>query len=72
MEIPGRLRIAIDLDKEYPLNTMVHAVDIPITHASLEVSRGNFGHAIQLLERTKPYEFGWIANVVAAYLRGQS
>jgi eukaryotic-like serine/threonine-protein kinase len=65
-------QIAADLEKQYPLNTLVREVDIPITQASLEVTRGNFDHAIQLLERTKPDEFGWLAGVIPNYLRAQS
>lgn len=66
------MQVSSDLNKRFPLNTIVNQIQIPIIQSSLELSRGNLDRSLQLLERTRPYEFGWIANVIPAYLRGQS
>src|SRR5215813_6834298 len=66
------IQVTTDLNKRFPLNTIVNEIQIPIIHSSLELSRGNTDQGLKSLERTKPYDFGWIANVMPAYLRGQS
>jgi eukaryotic-like serine/threonine-protein kinase len=65
-------QVMSDMKKRFPLNTIVNEMQMPTVQAAYEVNKGNFEHAGQLLERTKPYEFGWALSVIPAYLRGQS
>ena len=66
------LQVTSDLEKRFPLNTYVHEMQIPMIQAAFEVNKGNFDRGNQLLEKTKPHEFGWVLNVMPAYVRGQS
>jgi eukaryotic-like serine/threonine-protein kinase len=69
---PRALQVTSEMEKRFPLNTFVREMQVPVIQASLEISKGSFDHANQLLDHAKPYEFGWVLNVMPAYLRGQS
>ena len=54
----GADRILSGLAKQYPNDTMLNSVWIPVSHATVEIRRNNPSKAIQLLESARPYEFG--------------
>ena len=59
-----------DLSKQFPQDSLLNTVSIPIIRAQNELGRGNAALAIQLLEPTRKYEvFG---DFWTQYLRGQA
>ena len=56
-----------DLDKRFPTNTLLHALDFSMIRSAIELNRGNGEKAIEALQPAKPYER---ANLAVAYLRG--
>jgi eukaryotic-like serine/threonine-protein kinase len=54
----GSEKIFAELAKQYPNDTMMHAVWIPIARASSEMRRSNAGKAVELMEAARPYELG--------------
>jgi len=63
-----------ELQKNYPLNTMLKLYYLPTINAAIEFSRGNSSQAIVDLEATAPYELGGtiIQDLYPAYVRGQA
>ena len=66
------LQVTSELNNRFPQNTFIREMQVPTIQAAYAVSKGQFDQANHLLERTKPHEFGWVLNVMPAYLRGQS
>jgi tetratricopeptide (TPR) repeat protein len=62
--------LAADLGKKYPLETYAQRLDIPQIRARQELQRGNSAKAIEHLRSAEPYQFGYIASGIPAYLRG--
>jgi eukaryotic-like serine/threonine-protein kinase len=62
--------LAADLNKKYPLETFAQKVDIPQIRARQDLQRGDGSKAIDELRSAEPYEFGFVAFGVPAYLRG--
>jgi tetratricopeptide (TPR) repeat protein len=71
-------RLIGNLDRDYPTNTLLKNVQLPVAQAINELQRGKPAEAIALLEAAKPYELGngpgaanyWPMHVRAeAYLR---
>lgn len=59
-----------ELDKRWPLDTLVHSTSLAIIRAQMELGRGNAASALQLLESARKYEvFG---DFWPQYLRGQA
>ena len=58
------------LNTNYPLETFAQKIDLPQMRARLALQRGDGAKAIDELHSPEPYEFGWIASGVPAYLRG--
>jgi eukaryotic-like serine/threonine-protein kinase len=54
----GAEKILDGLSQEFPNDTMIHSVWIPITRATTEMHRSNPAKAIELLESARPYELG--------------
>lgn len=72
-------KMADDLQKENPLNTMINGYWLPTIRAAVEISRKNPKKAIQILEAAAPYELGipapslaFGATLYPVYLRGQA
>jgi eukaryotic-like serine/threonine-protein kinase len=61
---------ANELSKLSPLDTVVNNVWLPAIHAGIEISRGNPAKAVESLQASIPYEFGWTARVAPNYVRG--
>jgi eukaryotic-like serine/threonine-protein kinase len=62
--------IASQLNKNYPLDTLVQKVSIPQIRARSALQRGDSAKTIEQLRPTEAYEFGFIADGKPAYLRG--
>ena len=71
----GAEKIVAELSQEFPNDTMIHRVWIPIIHAATDMRRNNPSKAIDLLEGARPYELGDGPNSCGfwpAYVRGQA
>ncbi len=62
--------LAAELARQYPLETFAQQLDIPQLQARRELQRGNGARAAELLRLAAPYEFGFVAGGIPAYLRG--
>jgi serine/threonine protein kinase/tetratricopeptide (TPR) repeat protein len=62
--------LAAELGHLYPVDTFAQKLDIPQIQARREQQRGNGAKAVELLQAAVPYEFGFMANGIPAYLRG--
>jgi tetratricopeptide (TPR) repeat protein len=60
-------RIANKISKEFPMDTLWHAVKLPAIQASVELKRNHAARAIELLQSAAPYER---AYPYVMYLRG--
>jgi eukaryotic-like serine/threonine-protein kinase len=72
-------KLARDLEKQYPLDTLVNNYWLPVIRASEEIVRRNPAKAIELLQPSAPYELaspvawsGLGGPMYPAYLRGES
>jgi len=61
---------AQELVREHPMATFINAVYVPAIRAAIAINQGNPGKAIELLQATTPYEFGFATGVQSNYLRG--
>jgi predicted Zn-dependent protease len=67
-----------DLNRRYPVNTVVQSVWLPTIRAQLELNRGNTGKAVESLQPATAYELGEgigslnFACIVPAYIRGEA
>jgi serine/threonine protein kinase/Flp pilus assembly protein TadD len=71
----GADRIFSELARQYPNDTVLSSVWIPLVHATAEIRRNNPEKAIQLLETARPYEFGSgpdSCNFWPAYVRAEA
>ncbi|MGH9745926.1 MAG: winged helix-turn-helix domain-containing protein [Candidatus Acidiferrales bacterium] len=73
------LKLADDLQKRYPLDTLVNDYWLPVIRASVELNRRRPEQAIKLLEPAMPYELaspgtwpGLGGPFYPAYLRGEA
>ena len=61
-----------ELLRRWPLSSEVNAIWGPVSRAGLETKRGNPSEAIRLLQKSKPFEMGWIAGFWPTYIRAQA
>jgi len=61
---------ANELSKLSPLDTMVNNVSLPAIRAGIEINRGDPAKAVESLQASIPYEFGWESRVTPNYIRG--
>jgi eukaryotic-like serine/threonine-protein kinase len=61
-----------EISKRFPSDTFINTVWLPCARAKAELKRENPAKAIDLLQTTSPYEFGWAANVTPNYIRGEA
>jgi serine/threonine protein kinase/tetratricopeptide (TPR) repeat protein len=64
-----------DLEREFPTNTLLNKAYLPLARALNYLHRNEPEKAIEVLEATRPYEFGSAPsgiNYWPAYLRGQA
>ena len=72
-------RLADDLGKRFPLNTVINHYWLPTIYASIEIQRGNPAKAVELLQTTAQYELGSSlpqfevgGSLYPVYIRGQA
>jgi eukaryotic-like serine/threonine-protein kinase len=78
-DTPEVEKLANDLEKRYPLDTLVINYWLPVIRASVEIDRNDPDRAIQILRPSAPYELaspvtwsGLGGQLYPAYLRGES
>ena len=67
--------LADQLNKDFPVNTIVQAVWLPVIHAGVEMSRNNPDKAIEELQAASPYDLGSAVPVGGMYpvlVRGEA
>jgi len=69
-------KLAVDLKKTFPLDTLIQEYDLPIIHAAVCLRRQDPKRALELLEVTRTIELGQTMPVnvflCPVYLRGQA
>ncbi|MGH9873476.1 MAG: protein kinase domain-containing protein [Pyrinomonadaceae bacterium] len=60
-----------ELLKRYPKDTITIAISAPITRVAMEMNRGNYVQAIELLRSASRFELGGVTGFSITYLRGQ-
>jgi serine/threonine protein kinase/tetratricopeptide (TPR) repeat protein len=67
-------RAADELNRAYPLDTMMQNYSLPCILAAVQISHSQPRRALELLERTRPYEMGEASldRMYPAYLRSQA
>lgn len=76
---PRAERIANELQKRFPLDTVINGYWLPTVRATIEINRSDPSKAIELLKAAAPYELGLVpsnlefgALLYPAYVRGQA
>lgn len=67
--------LADDLQKTYPLDTLLQSYSLPAIRAAAELSRGDAAKAEDFLERARPYELAWptdLGSLYVNYVRGRA
>ncbi len=64
--------LADELTKDYPQNTLLQQLWLPMVRAGLELRRGNTVHAIEQLQPALRYEHADDATFWPQYLRGEA
>jgi serine/threonine protein kinase/tetratricopeptide (TPR) repeat protein len=64
--------LADELARRFPQSTFVMGLYVPIIRAAIELNRGNSSKAIEVLQPTTRFEFGWNARAFPTSLRGQA
>jgi tetratricopeptide (TPR) repeat protein len=65
-------RLAADLGKRFPEDTIVQSQYLPMMHAAVALRSGNAGKAVEALAAAAPYELGATIVLAPAYLRGEA
>ena len=72
----GAEKLAAELDKAFPLDTLVQRYWLPTIWASVALQRNDPNQAVELLKAASPIEFGEPTNLTIflcpAYLRGEA
>jgi hypothetical protein len=61
-----------DLNHNFSLDTFLQGYGLPLIRADIELHRGNPSKAVEVLEMTRPYEFGGPGTMAPVYARGLS
>lgn len=68
--------MAVELEKNYPTETLMKLYWLPAVNAAIQLDEGNASQALSDLEAVRPYELGGagttINYVYPAYLRGEA
>jgi DNA-binding winged helix-turn-helix (wHTH) protein/tetratricopeptide (TPR) repeat protein len=72
-DVPRARALAVELEKNYPSNTLLKLYWLPTIKAAIELNKGDSFQSLVNLEAAAPYELGqWVANLYPAYVRGQA
>jgi hypothetical protein len=65
-------RIVVELEKDYPSNTVLNFYWLPTINAAIELKAQNPGKALTLLEIAEPYERLFAGQMYSTFVRGQA
>ena len=74
----GAERVADELQKQFPLDSVISGYWLPTIRASVEINRSDPSKAIGFLKAASPYELGLVSNLefgallYPAYVRGEA
>ena len=72
----GAEKLAVELDKTFPLDTLVHRYWLPTIRAGVALERKDPNRAIELLKTVSPIELGQPSNIISwlcpVYVRGEA
>jgi tetratricopeptide (TPR) repeat protein len=72
-DAPQATRLAADLAKRFPEDTIVQFEHLPMIHAAAALQSGSANKALEALVLAAPYELGWTGlNLYPVYLRGEA
>ena len=74
-DVAGAERVADEVAKHFPLDTLINRYWIPTIWASIEIRRGNPAKAIDLLQPVAPYDLArpyGLVGLYPVYIRGQA
>ncbi len=77
-DLPHAQNIADDLNRRFPVNTMIQNVWLPTIRAQIELAHGNGAKAVELLKPATSYELGEgigslnFVCILPAYTRGEA
>jgi len=72
-DAPQATRLAADIAKRFPEDTIVQFEYLPMIHAAAALQSGSANKALEALVPAAPYELGWTGlNLYPVYLRGQA
>ena len=74
-DLAGAQKQLDDLNKEFPLDTMMQNYWVPAIQAQIELHKGHAGRALALLQSAQPYELAFVdllPRMYAVYIRGQA
>jgi DNA-binding winged helix-turn-helix (wHTH) protein/tetratricopeptide (TPR) repeat protein len=66
------LPIAAQLDKEFPDDTFVQDIYLPVIRGAVAIQQKDHARALKTLEPANVYELGIIAGLMPAYIRGEA
>jgi Flp pilus assembly protein TadD len=70
-DAPQATRLAADLAKRFPEDTIVQFDFLPMIHAAAALQSGSATKALEALAPAAPYELGTTAGLYPVYLRGE-
>jgi len=71
-EFAQAARLAGDLGKRFPKDTLVQSLYLPMIHAAVALRSGDGRKAVEALAAAAPYELGGETQLQPAYLRGEA
>jgi eukaryotic-like serine/threonine-protein kinase len=72
-DLTGAQKHIDDLNKEFPLDTLIQNYWLPAIRARIELHKGHPGRALELLQAVQPYELALTEpRMYAIYIRGQA
>jgi tetratricopeptide (TPR) repeat protein len=63
-------KLAVDMAKRFPQDTMTQSTFLPTTRAAIALAENAPGRAISNLQAASPYELGIVDSLNSAYIRG--
>lgn len=71
-DVKGAEKQAAELDRRFPMDTLVKEYWLPTIRAALALDRKNPKAGVELLRATSPYELGTMGRMEPVYIRGQA
>ena len=65
-------KLAVELDKTFPLDTLVQRYRLPTIRAAVALQRQDPNRAVELLQAASAIELGDAGNLLPVYLRGEA